>query len=94
MPIYSKIAGMSYEYLTNSIESALKLINDSEYLEENLLEQFKLQNEMEALINIHAPLYKEQIIGAKRRFIFDTLFQYQFQLENKNRKSKKNQKSK
>ncbi|APR02596.1 ATP-dependent DNA helicase RecG (plasmid) [Clostridium botulinum Af84] len=89
MPVYSKITGMSYEYLTNSIENALKLINTPEYLEENLLEQFKLQNEMEALINIHAPLYKEQIIGAKRRFIFDTLFQYQFQLENKNRKSKK-----
>ncbi|HBG39071.1 ATP-dependent DNA helicase RecG [Clostridium tyrobutyricum] len=90
IPVYAKIPGMSAEYLTNCISKALQLISNPEYLDEETIKKFKLQSEMAALVNIHEPNSIADIKAAKRRIIFDTLYQYQFELEKKNRKMKKN----
>lgn len=92
MPTYPKIKGMTFEYLKDSINTALELIGDLEYLDEEIIKKFNLQNETKALYNIHNPIGTDDILNAKRRFVFDTLFQCQFQLEEKdiNRKSTTN----
>lgn len=87
IPSYSQIKGMSSEYLLNCIEKSLKLLADQEYLEDSILNKFKLMNESDAIFTIHNPENLESILNAKRRFVFDTLFQHQFQLEKINKQS-------
>lgn len=76
MPIYSKIEKMSDEYLQNSINTALTLVEKGEYLEPAILKEFGLMNTRDTIKGIHQPSKMEEIQKAKERLIFDDLFAY------------------
>ena len=89
IPVYSKIKGMSDKYLKKIIEDSLKLINTKDYLEDKIKKSFNLISEYDAFKNIHAPQSFENIKDAKKRFIFDDLFVFNFQLKRLNTINKK-----
>lgn len=72
MPVYSKIQGMSDDYLLNSIKKAI-LLKD-EYLEPEILNKFEISNVKEALKFLHLPENIKQIEAAKKRILFEKLF--------------------
>jgi len=91
IPVYSKIAGMSDEYLTNSIESAVALLNKQDFLEPEILSKFGLLKRSQAFQGIHQPTNDKELEQAKYRFLFEDLFEFAMQLEasqdNNNQKS-------
>ena len=80
---------MSDKYLKKIIEDSLKLINTKDYLEDKIKKSFNLISEYDAFKNIHAPQSFENIKDAKKRFIFDDLFVFNFQLKRLNTINKK-----
>lgn len=80
IPVYSKIQGMSDDFLLKSINSALALVDKHDYLEPIMLNKFDLVKTSVALRYIHQPNTMEEIEIAKRRFIFDDLFIFCMQL--------------
>lgn len=80
MPVYSKIQGMSDDFLRKSISSAIALTDKTDYLEPVILSKFKVVNKAAAIKQIHDPESPIQIDEAKKRFIFDDLFKFCFKL--------------
>lgn len=76
IPTYSKIAGMSDDFLLNSINTALSLVDKSEYLEPNILDKYELLNKKLAINGIHQPKDMEDVRMAKKRVLFDDLFYF------------------
>lgn len=90
VPVYSKIRGMSDEYLHQSIQSALVLFGNQEKLEQKVLNDFELMKLHKALRAIHHPVDEMELRKAQERFVFDELFEYAMQIheiENHNKKS-------
>ena len=91
-PIYSKIPGMSSDYLFSSIEKAL---NQKGAFVENInvktQKKFNLMSKENTLKNIHFPESREALREAKKRLIFDDLYFFANQMkktqENDNRNS-------
>lgn len=81
VPVYSKIKGMSDEYLIKSINSALALMDKSDYLEASIMHDFNLVKKPVALRGIHQPKDETDYKNAKKRLVFDDLFYYAMQLE-------------
>lgn len=81
IPIYSKIKGMSDDYLLNSINTALALVNKSDYLEPKAIKDFDLVKKSVALRGIHQPKDEKDYSNAKKRLVFDDLFEFCMQLE-------------
>lgn len=77
-PVYSKISGMSDEYLKNTLNSLLdSSVNDSrEYLPSEVVKKLGLISRKSAYQKIHQPNSKQDIIAAKRRLTFDDLTYY------------------
>ena len=74
-PVYSKIEGMSEDYLMQKIDEALAIAPKNEYLDLDTLREFNLVSyEMERMI--HRPKTMEDIEKAKQRMIFDELFRF------------------
>ncbi|WCF11465.1 ATP-dependent DNA helicase RecG (plasmid) [Paenibacillus thiaminolyticus] len=81
MPVYSKIKGMADEYLQNCIKSALMTLSHKEFLEPSIINQFGLMKAAKAFHSIHQPKNEEELEQAKKRFLFDDLFQYAMQMQ-------------
>lgn len=81
MPIYSKIAGMSDEYLQRAIDKALASSYMDETLESSVLRKFKLMKRPQAYRTIHQPKNEEELKKAQERFVFDDLFEFAMQME-------------
>lgn len=79
-PIYSKIQGVTNDYVQKVIESALALHKDNEYLENDILQKFNLVNQYQALKETHFPTSREGFIKARQRLVFDDLFYFNFRL--------------
>lgn len=82
VPVYSKIKGMADSYLINIIDKALKLVNPEDYLEEKIRKKFNLIEEYDAFKLFHRPKTMKDIEKARKRFAFDDLFIFNFQLKN------------
>lgn len=79
-PVYSKIPGMSEDYLKNTINAALEQYQIHDPLEPHLLKQFDLDNLGYSLREIHHPSSIESLRKARKRLVFDELFRFQMQL--------------
>ncbi|MFI3211529.1 MAG: ATP-dependent DNA helicase RecG [Peptostreptococcaceae bacterium] len=75
-PIYSKIKGMSDEFLQNSIKSAINLVDKKEYLPEELIIKYKLMSYSKALRSIHFPKDTKDSELAVYRNNFDRLYEF------------------
>lgn len=80
IPIYSKIKGMSDEFLLNSIESALKKNAIKEYLEPYIIDKYQLYDLPYAINSIHNPQTLNDVKMGKRRLLFDDLFAFAYAL--------------
>jgi len=81
VPVYSKIQGMSDEYLLRSINTALALVDKSEYLDPEILDKFCLYSRKDTIKAIHQPDDLVDIKMARRRILFDDLFYFAVQLQ-------------
>lgn len=80
IPVYSKIQGMSDDFLKKSVDSALAVADKKDYLEPILLDKFKVPKNSVALRAMHQPSGDNELKIAKKRFIFDDLFAFSMQL--------------
>ena len=76
VPIYSKIQGMSDNYLLRSINTALALVDKSEYLDVEVVDKFSLYKRKDTIKAIHQPDNLDDIKMAKQRILFDDLFYF------------------
>lgn len=80
-PVYSKIKGMSDEYLKKTIKTAIDTYLHIEKLEKSVLDKFSLEPTYAMARGIHCPSNLEDIEAAQKRMIFDELFNLAFELE-------------
>lgn len=80
IPVYSKIQGVSDDSLLNSIQSALTFMSHTEKVEPSVLSMFGLMKTSKALKAIHQPENEKELEEAKKRFVFDDLFEYAMQM--------------
>lgn len=82
-PTYSKIAGMSEDYLRSVIEKVLRLPNAvSEIYPAEINSRYCLPSLRDAVFELHNPSSAGTLQQAQRRFIFDELFKFCLQLQN------------
>lgn len=74
VPIYSKISGMSDDFLLKSIDTALALTNKEDHLEPSIIDKYQLYSKKNAIKGIHQPDNDEDIRMARKRILFDDLF--------------------
>jgi RecG-like helicase len=75
-PIYSKIRGMSDEYLTNTIDKALSIAEIEETADDRALELFHLIPARNIYTYLHHPKSAEEVGAAQKRVVFDTLYHF------------------
>ena len=83
IPVYSKIQGMSDAFFEKCMDKALSLYRPIEYLENSVIEKFKLWRIEQAIYAIHRPTSPEDIKNGKRRLLFDDLFLFNYMLQRK-----------
>lgn len=88
IPVYKKIKGMSEEYYQACIDKALAIYKPADFLSGDMLIQNELCTLKAAYRNIHRPTCKDDIVMAKKRFVFNDLFQLNLMLEYKKDNSK------
>lgn len=76
IPVYSKIQGMSDEYLSDKIQKAINSVSKNEYLDIDTLNHFKLIKEYESKRILHEPKNFDELKKAQDRLIFDELFKF------------------
>lgn len=82
VPVYKKIKGMADDYLKNLINTSLAFFIDySDFLIPEIKKKFNLIDEYDAFKKIHQPKSLDDIEKAKKRFIFDDLFTWNFILK-------------
>ena len=88
VPMYSKIQGMSDDFLQKSIQSALNLIGKEETIEKSVMERFGLMNRKKAIQMNHEPIDDHILEKARYRMMFEDLFQFALQMEGTSYKEK------
>lgn len=82
-PTYSKIQGMSDDYLRTSIEKVLRMPNAvAEPYPPVVSSKYGLPTLDVAIHELHRPSSEESLQAAQRRLIFDELFEFCLQLQN------------
>ncbi len=89
VPVYKKIPGMSNDFLTASIQTALDRMPLTDYLEKSIVEDFNLINQASSVKLLHSPCSETDIAMAQRRKVFDSLFKFNFILKHNLRTSNK-----
>ncbi|MED0951325.1 ATP-dependent DNA helicase RecG [Bacillus mobilis] len=80
LPVYSKIKGMSDDYLKRCMSSAYSITHSDEYLENSVIRKFDIISFHKALQSIHFPKTMEDIEVGGKRFLFDELFFFNLNL--------------
>lgn len=75
-PVYTKMSGISEEFMHSTIAKALKLVAQEETIPAELLEKYHLMGRMEAVRELHYPSSMEQLNRAKQRMIYEKLFAF------------------
>lgn len=83
-PVYTKITGMSDEYLKNAIELAANINDKEDFLEKKVRKHFDLESEKIALKQVHMPENEEDIASGTARLTFDELYNFSLELSKKN----------
>lgn len=81
IPVYSKIKGMSDDYLLNTIQTALAIGDKREKIEREVLQKFKVMSRVDAFKAVHQPKDEQSLHQAHERFVFDDLFEFAMQME-------------
>lgn len=85
-PVYSKIHGMSEDYLTSKIKTALGIkLYTQDYLPKALLKSENLMSRQEMLYEFHNPTSKENLEKARYRRKFERLLYFATKIEMQNR---------
>jgi ATP-dependent DNA helicase RecG len=80
-PIYPLTAGITNNALVKALETVLKETEDiQEYLPAEIRKRMALPEYKKALKQIHFPDSKKEMLGGRRRLVFDELFLYQIAL--------------
>lgn len=77
-PIYSKIQGMSDDFLKDTVSKALEVGHKDDFLELSLIKKYQLMKSYEMERALHQPKTPELIEKAKERLIFDELFRFSY----------------
>lgn len=80
-PVYSKIAGMSDEYLKNTINKAISSNIQMDILEKSIIDRFGLIESYKMIRYLHCPKTISEIALGKKRFVFDELFKLAYEME-------------
>ena len=80
---------MSSDYLISSIDKALQISANTDYLDRFIVEQFNLLSDYDATRCLHHPQNDFEIRDEQRRKVFDDLFKFNFLLKSKNNKNQK-----
>ena len=83
-PVYSKINGMSDEYLSGKIAEALKF-DVQEICPEHVIQDNKLLSLQAAINELHSPTSTERLELAKERLVFDDLLYFALRMEQSDR---------
>ena len=83
-PVYSKINGMSDEYLSGKIVEALKF-DIQETCPEHVIKDNKLLSLQAAINELHSPTSMERLELAKERLVFDDLLYFALRMEQSDR---------
>lgn len=83
-PVYSKINGMSDEYLSGKIAEALKF-DVQETCPEHVIQDNKLLSLQAAINELHSPTSTERLELAKERLVFDDLLYFALRMEKSDR---------
>lgn len=83
IPVYSKIKGMSDDFLQKSIDAAIALADKTDFIEPVLLNKFNVPKSSVALRSIHQPKGESDLKLAQKRFLLDDLFLFAVQLIDK-----------
>lgn len=82
VPVYSKIKGMSEEYLKERVTKALKHIDIiEEVIPDEVVQRLHLLTQKEAIFQMHAPDSKEMLYRAQMRLIFNDLLYFALKTE-------------
>ena len=74
-PVYTKMSGISEEWMRKLIKKSLEYkIDDT--LPEDLRKKWKLMSLREAVVSMHEPKSMEQLKRAEHRIIFDSLYSF------------------
>lgn len=84
IPEYKKIKGMSNEYLLESIDKALQLTANTDFLDKFIVDKFHLMSDYDATRVLHHPKNDFEIRDGQRRKVFNDLFKFNFILKSKN----------
>ena len=74
-PVYTKMSGISEEWMSKLIKNSLECKIDDK-LPEDLRKKWKLMSLREAVVSMHEPKSMEQLKRAERRIIFDSLYSF------------------
>lgn len=85
LPVYRKVKGMSNDYLMSSIKKAIDETANVDYLDRDIVNEFGLISEKDALLRMHLPHNEIDIEKAKKRQTFDQLFRFNFLIKEQNK---------
>lgn len=85
-PVYSKIQGIAENTFLNIMAKAINQCKEEDSLGERELTTFNLPTNREMLQYIHQPKDTQEIKNAKRRLVFETLYDFAEHLERDKRK--------
>lgn len=83
VPIYSKIQGMSDDYLLRSINTAIALVDKEDQISTEMRDKYNLITRKDTIEAIHQPKDFYEVELAKERLIFDDLHQFALELREK-----------
>lgn len=92
LPVYSKIAGMSTEYLQDCIDKALiylKANPEPDSIDEELLEALKIDTEIDFLQKAHHPQNMDDVKSVAKRKTAEALIPFSWELLERQYKGKK-----
>lgn len=92
VPIYSKISGMSLDYLSKTLSKAIAIFDKNDYLEYSLVKKYNLISTAQKIKYLHTPNNLNEVDLALKRIEFDELFKFNMQLLNKEKHSSSNSK--
>lgn len=78
--VYSKIAGMSEAYYTDTLLKALEVYDEPEQFSDEIRDKFCIITEKEMLRKVHFPKTEQDIVEARRRIIFEDLYKFAKQM--------------
>lgn len=92
VPVYSKINGMSVDYLIKTLSKAITIYNKNDYLERDLVKKYNLISTAQKINYLHSPNNLNEVDLALKRIEFDELFKFNMQLFAKENNSSKDSK--